>query len=266
MATVSPQLFDRPEVRNRFLGHYDSLRGQVREQIVRRHLTEVLLAQAGRSLRVADIGCGEGRDAIWLAEQGHSVLALDPAESMADVARAAITDAGITGVEVAVGEAATARRVAGDGAFDLVLSHGVIMYMDDPGTFVADHLALVAENGVLSLLAKNADALVLRAAAEARLDEAMRLLDDSQSLGHLGVDTGAQTVQQLSDFGLAAGATLRSWAGVRIFSDAPATEPVDPEKLIELEWRACRRDPHRRGGALLHALLLKGLDLSLLPA
>jgi S-adenosylmethionine-dependent methyltransferase len=266
MAATSPQLFDRPDVRDRFLDHYDTLRGQVREQVVRRHLAEIVLTCASRPLRVADIGCGAGRDAIWLAEQGHRVLALDPAERMAEVARETVATAGVDGVEVVVGDAGAARDLAGEAAFDLVLSHGVIMYATDPAAFVRDHLALVAEDGVLSLLAKNADALVLRAAAEATFDEAMRLLDDSQSMGHLGVITDAQTVQELSDFGLAAGATLRSWAGVRIFSDAPATEPLDEDKLIELEWRACRREPLRRTGALLHALLLKGLDLSLLPA
>lgn len=266
MAATSPQLFDRPDVRNRFLGHYDGLRGQVREQVVRRHLLEVVLAGAKRPLRVADIGCGAGRDTVWLAQQGHQVLALDPAESMAEVAREAVEAAGAVKVEIIVGDAATARERVGEAAFDLVLSHGVVMYQEDPAPFVADHLALVAENGALSLLAKNAEALVYRAVAEASVDDAMRVLDDSQSVGHLGAVTGAQTVQQISDFGLAAGATLRSWAGVRIFSDVPATEAADDEKLIDLEWKACRREPYRRNGALVHALLFKGLDLSLLPA
>lgn len=266
MAVISPQLFDRPDVRDRFLDHYDGIRGQVREQIVRRHLAEVVLSQADRPLRIADIGCGAGRDALWLGEQGHQVLALDPAESMVEIATQAVADARLDGIEVVVGDAGVARQIAGDRAFDLVLSHGVIMYAEDPATFIGDHLALVADQGVLSLLVKNADALVLRAAAEAQLDEAMRLLDDSQSVGHLGVVTDAQTVQQLSDFGMVNGATLRSWAGIRIFSDAPRTEPVDEAKLIELEWRACRREPMRRGGALLHALFLNGIDLSLLPA
>lgn len=267
MPAGAQQLFDRPEVRDRFLGHYETLRGQVREQIVRRHLASVAIDRAGGCLRVADIGCGAGRDTVWLAKQGHRVLALDPADSMVATTRAAVADAGVGAlVDVERGAAARALEIAGAGAFDLVLSHGVIMYSDDPAAFIAEHLALTSPDGFLSLLAKNAEALVYRAVLEASLDDAMRLLDDSQSIGHLGVATTAQNVQQLSDFGMAAGATLHSWAGVRIFSDAEAVEPADGSAMIELEWKAALRDPYRRRGALLHALLLKGVDLALLPA
>lgn len=267
MPSGAEQLFDRPTVRDRFLGHYETLRGQVRQQIVRRHLFDVVLRHAEGPLRVADIGCGAAGDSIWLAEQGHRVLALDPAESMVATAREAIAHAGLGGlVNVDVGDAATALEIAGEGAFDLVLSHGVIMYRDDPDAFIAAHLEVVADGGFLSVLAKNAEALVYRAVREACIDEAMRLLDDSQTMGHLGVTTSAQSVQQLSDFGMAAGATLHSWAGVRMFSDVPAAETTDDDRMIELEWRAALRDPYRRHGALLHALLLKGLNLSLLPA
>lgn len=265
MAASSPQLFDRPVVRDQFLDHYDTLRGRVREEIVRRHLDEIVLAGATKALRVADIGCGVGRDAVWLAQQGHDVIALDPAESMVKAAHETVAAAGAERVDVVHGDASTARELAGEGGFDLVLSHGVIMYQDDPASFVSEHLGLVADGGFLSLLAKNAEALVYRAVAEASLDEAMRVLDEARTVGNLGVVTDAQTIQQLSDFAVAAGATVRSWAGVRIFSDVPATDTADDDELIALEWKACRREPYRRKGALVHALLLKGLDLSLLP-
>jgi 2-polyprenyl-3-methyl-5-hydroxy-6-metoxy-1,4-benzoquinol methylase len=266
MAASSPQLFDRPDVRDQFLDHYDTLRGRVREEIVRRHLSEIVLDVTKRPLRVVDIGCGDGRDAVWLAEQGHDVLALDPAESMVEAAHEAVATAGVgERVEVLTGDAGTAREHAGEEGFDLVLSHGVIMYQPDPAAFVSDHVDLVAEGGILSLLAKNAEALVYRAVAQASVDEAMRVLDESRAVGNLGVVTDAQSIQQLSDFGLAAGATVRSWAGVRIFTDVPATEAADDTQLIDLEWKACRREPYRHSGALVHALLLKGLDLSLLP-
>src|SRR5262249_39743335 len=105
MAACSAQLFDRPDVRDKFLDHYDTLRGRVREEIVRRHLLEVLLHRAARRLRVVDIGCGDGRDAIWLAEQGHEVLALDLAERMVEVAQEAVASADMAErVEVLLGD------------------------------------------------------------------------------------------------------------------------------------------------------------------
>jgi len=166
------------------------------------------------------------------------------------------------------GDAASAQDRFGLGTFDLVLSHGVLMYHDDPHQFVATHVRMLRPGGTLSLLAKNADSQPFRAAREASVDEAIRLLDDPQNVGHLGLRTGAQTLQDLAEMAFAAGATVRSWAGVRIFSDTPddIVRGTDLEKVIQLEWLAARRDPHRRTGALLHLLLLRGIDLSLLPS
>jgi SAM-dependent methyltransferase len=259
-------LFENGAVRDSFLGHYDDLRGQVRMEIVRRHLSAVI--DGSHRMRVLDIGCGDGRDCRWLADQGHSVIGLDPASAMIEQACKEHAGQAKGSLLFAQGDVETALADYGPGQFDLVLSHGVIMYQDDPAAFLARHVELARDGGKLSLLAKNADALAFRAAREASVDEAIRVLDDSNSIGHLGLATGAQTIQELSDFGFAAGATVYSWAGVRLFSDAPSDPVIEakPDKIIELEWMAARRDPHRRTAALLHVLYLRGVDLSLLPA
>lgn len=264
-------LFDDQAVRDRFLKHYETIRGRVRTAVVQRHLLEVLESVESMSLRVLDVGCGDGRDSAWLANIGHWVVGYDTSSEMIERARAEYCRAAdsLSGaLEFRQGTEREALDAFGTDSFDLVLSHGVIMYDSDPRSFIARHLALVSRNGVLSLLAKNADALVHRAAREASLEEALQLLDDSRSPGHLGVSTYAQSVQELADIAFAEGATVRSWAGVRMFTDTPTDiiEAADDEKVIELEWLACRRDPHRRVAALLHVLFLKGLDLSLLPA
>ena len=79
----SADLFQDPEVSDRYLEHYGTLRGKVREQIVRRHLEHVVLSEATQ-LEAADVGCGDGRDALWLAELGHKVFAVDPSQAMAE--------------------------------------------------------------------------------------------------------------------------------------------------------------------------------------
>ncbi|WP_145229067.1 class I SAM-dependent methyltransferase [Rudaeicoccus suwonensis] len=43
-----------------------------------------------------DVGCGEGADAIWLAQQGWQVTALDPSSVALERARAAAESAGVT--------------------------------------------------------------------------------------------------------------------------------------------------------------------------
>jgi len=266
------QPFDDADVRARFVKHYETLRGKVRQEIVRRHLHEVTLAgQAGRSLQILDVGCGDGRDSLWLLELGHDVTAIDSSREMLETARrnldAASAELDRGRIRFLHGTEHDALREHGPEAFDVVLSHGVIMYHPDPDEFVRTHLALLKPDGTFSLLAKNAEALAYRSAAEGEWRQAMKLLDDSQGPGQLGVDTTAHTVQQIADTALSCGATIRSWAGVRIFTDTNVidSEVAEPERALELEWKACRRDPYRRSAALIHLLLLKGLDLDLLP-
>jgi 2-polyprenyl-3-methyl-5-hydroxy-6-metoxy-1,4-benzoquinol methylase len=262
------QLFDNDEIRANYLAHFNDLRGKVRTAVVRRHLHEVGLAESGRRLRILDVGCGDGRDSIWLAGLGHDVTGVDTAEGMIEAAVSGVADKDLAGsVEFVSGDVAFALDRFGPENFDLVLSHGVLMYQDDPPAFIAQHLELVRDGGLLSLLTKNADALAFRAAREASIDEAMMVLDDWSSTGHLGLTTGAHTIQNLADIGFRSGATVRSWAGVRTFSDTP-TDPLleaTEEEVIDLEWSVALRDPHRRVGALLHVLLMRGVDMSLLP-
>jgi 2-polyprenyl-3-methyl-5-hydroxy-6-metoxy-1,4-benzoquinol methylase len=65
-------LFDR--LGDRFLSYYDSAQGAVRGEGVRHNLAAAL-PTAGNAI---DVGCGEGLDAIWLAERGWRVTAIDP--------------------------------------------------------------------------------------------------------------------------------------------------------------------------------------------
>jgi S-adenosylmethionine-dependent methyltransferase len=267
--SAAHQLFDDREVRERFLAHYDSLRGQVRTEVVRRHLRTIAASIAATPLRVLDVGCGDGRDSLWLADMGHDVVAADPSEAMLEIARHRMGAPRAEGsIELFHGDVEHVLDAYGAGGFDLVLSHGVLMYQRDPAAFVARHVELLRDGGLLSLLAKNADALVHRAVNEASIDEAIRLLDDSLSVGHLGLPTGAQSIHELSEIACEAGATVRSWAGVRIFTDTPSDLLLTTadDKLIELEWCAARRDPHRHTAALLHVVLHRGVDLGRLPA
>ena len=55
----------------------------------------VAIAAELDATRVLDVGCGTGTLALLLAERGHRVIALDPAEAMLDVARAKPGAAGV---------------------------------------------------------------------------------------------------------------------------------------------------------------------------
>lgn len=104
-------------------------------------VTEVSSLQPGRAL---DVGCGEGADAIWLAQRGWTVRAIDPSAVAVERARRAARAA-----EVPVDWQVTTLGDAGlaPGSFDLVsVFYGAL---DRDTNSIAALADLVAPGGVL---------------------------------------------------------------------------------------------------------------------
>lgn len=85
------------------------------------------LKPPSRPLRVLDIGCGEGKDAVFFARNGYEVTAFDIAESGIDKARR-LADA--CGVNVNFFRA-DLMDFRPDGEYDIVFSSGVLHYIPD---------------------------------------------------------------------------------------------------------------------------------------
>lgn len=83
--------------------------------------------------RIADIGAGTGRDAAWLAAQGHRVLAIEPVRAFRE-AGAALHGDGIEWLDDQLPELA---GLAPHGPFDLVLLCAVWHHLDPAGRAVA---------------------------------------------------------------------------------------------------------------------------------
>jgi SAM-dependent methyltransferase len=69
--------------------------------------------------RAVDLGCGEGADAIWLAQHGWRVDAVDISPAAIDRARAAATAAGIDRVSFQIGDV-LAWSQGNENGYDLV--------------------------------------------------------------------------------------------------------------------------------------------------
>ena len=59
--------------------------GQIQRSLVHQYLEEELPEK--ESLKILELNCGTGEDAIWLAEKGHQVVATDISPEMVSVAR-----------------------------------------------------------------------------------------------------------------------------------------------------------------------------------
>ena len=96
-----------------------------------------------RGLSAADLGCGTGRHAIWLAGRGAAVTAIDFSEGMLAVARA---KPGAERVKFLTHDLNLSLPLL-DGAFDLVVSGLVLEHLRDLDGFFREARRIIRPSG-----------------------------------------------------------------------------------------------------------------------
>jgi SAM-dependent methyltransferase len=233
---------------------------------VARQLDEQIAGRfpVGQRLRVLDVGMGQGTQALRLARAGHQVTGLEQDAKMLAAARQALA-AEPEGIRSRV------RLIEGDGretgvhflpgSFDVVLCHGVLMYVEEPDPLLAGLARMLAPGGLLSLLVRNADALAMRPGLSGDWTATLAAFDTDAYVNRLGLAVRADRLATLTSTLAGIGAALHAWYGVRVFTDtAPDGTPApdDVETLLAAEERAGRTDPYRQVAALLHLCGVRG--------
>ena len=242
----------------RWRARQGSLRQVVRQELVTRQLVGHLTGPA----RVLDVGCGQGTQVVALARRGHEVTGLDLSPSLlGDLERAlaAEPDAVRGRVRTVEGDLAGLDGLFAAGAFDAVLCHGVLMYLDDPAPLLRSLALVVRDGGVVSLLVRNGDALALRAGLAGDWPAARAAFDGPGYVNRIGVRARADRLADLTAALAAEGLAPDAWYGVRVFTDgaaddAPLPPPDELGRLLECEDLAGRTDPYRAVAALTHVV------------
>lgn len=243
-----------PDASKRFLDLYETLRGVVRLTLMEWQLLEHL---GEPPAKVCDVGGGAGHNSIPLARRGYEVTILDPSEEMLQKARQSLDeedDAVLGRVDLINGTGEDAPRILGKEAFDAVLCHGVLIYLENPDPLIEALSSIARPGATISILTKNAEALAMRPALEGNYREALALFDSDRETNRLGIETGTDTVPELSARLKRYGIELERWYGVRVFTDHLDDRPpgADLSDVLEAEWEAGRRDPYRRVARLIH--------------
>ncbi|EST23328.1 class I SAM-dependent methyltransferase [Streptomyces roseochromogenus] len=218
----------------------------------------------GQRLRVLDVGMGQGTQALRLARLGHQVTGVEQDATMIAAAREALA-AQPQGIRERV------RLVQGDGrdtgvhflpgGFDVVLCHGVLMYVEEPDPLLAGLARMLAPGGLLSLLVRNGDALALRPGLSGDWAGTLAAFDTTAYCNRLGLNVRADRLAGLTATLAGIAAPLHAWYGVRVFTDTAMDDtpiPDDLETLLAAEERAGRTDPYRGVAALLHLCGVRG--------
>ncbi|MEU6714146.1 methyltransferase [Nonomuraea sp. NPDC046802] len=238
-----------------YLAHTRNLASSVRFALVTRALLGNL---PDRPCEVMDAGGGHAVQAIMLARAGHRVTVVDPDPLMIDAARA-----NLAGEDAAVRD--RVRLVHGHvddaaGEFDVVCCHSVLAYVEDPQPMLTRLLALTRPGGILSILALNGDAIAMRSGLSGDWAEALASLRAGRQVGARYLSSRPDTVGDLGGRLAALGAQVRTWHGVRVFTDHIDDDVTGAElaDIVELEWQAGLRDPYRGVARLFHLIAERG--------
>ncbi|MEW2302769.1 methyltransferase domain-containing protein [Streptomyces sp. NPDC006655] len=234
--------------------------------MVARQLDEQIAGRfpVGQRLRVLDVGMGQGTQALRLARAGHQVTGVEREPTMIAAAREALAGEpeGIRDrVRIVQGDGRDTGVHFLPGSFDVVLCHGVLMYVEEPDALLAGVARMLAPGGLLSLLVRNADALAMRPGLSGDWAGALGAFDRVSYRNRLGLDVRADRLSTLTATLAGIGAPLHSWYGVRVFTDTVPDGtglPDDVETLLAAEERAGRTDPYRSVAALLHLCGVRG--------
>lgn len=244
-----------------WVGELGLLRGVVRQHVVAAQLTAII--GHARSLRVLDVGCGQGTQSLLLARSGHEVTGLDiSAELLGRFEQALADEPGEVRGRVRLVQGAgedAAELVAGP--FDLVLCHGVLMYLDDIAPMLSALSAVAGADAGLSLLIRNGLALAMRDGLRGDYPAALGAFDTLEYTNRLGLTAHAHTPGIIDRAVAPFGWQRRRWYGVRIFTDHcddPAPAAAELADLLAAELQAGTRDPYRQVAAILHLYYVRG--------
>ncbi len=247
-----------------FAGHEErwqarlgKLRDLVRQELVTRQLDAELVPPP---VRIIDLGCGQGTQALRLARRGYEVTGVDASPALLDrlerdlAAEPAEVRARVR-VEHGLIEDWAERSVVSPA--EAVLCHGVLMYAVEPGPVLRAVARLTAPGGMASLLVRNGDALAMRPGLFGDWAACAEAFGTVTYANRIGVTARADRLDDLTARLAGHGLQVSAWYGVRVFTDTAADDagpPPDLETLLTCEERAGCTDPYRRVAALLHLI------------
>jgi SAM-dependent methyltransferase len=238
------------------MSHEPAGRGSTRTAVVWSGLQPVLAGEPGD---VLDIGGGTGGFAVRVGALGHRVTVVDPSpDALAALDRRAREhDVAVTGRQ---GDLSSLLDVVAPASADVVLCHGVLEVVDDPGVALTNLVEVLRPGGVLSLLVAQRHAAVVARAMAGHFQQALAMLDPHDDVSAPTGRSGHRyTRDELTALVADAGLVVDAVHGVRVFTDlVPGSlldlEPGASAALVELEQAVAARPEYLPLATQLHLL------------
>lgn len=235
----------------------EQVRGRIRYDLVRLNLQPYL---EGPSLDIVDVGGGAAIDASYMASLGHRVTVVEPsAEQISKAERrlAHLSPETRSNITVIHGLAEDLLSNGEAGRYDMALSHGVAMYIDEWEGFIANLAKLVRKGGRASLLEKGFYGQEARLIRQGNIQELTRLYKEKKVTNNMGRSVHAFLPEDLENAMKEAGIHVLEWTGVRLITDhdtrlVESLDPAEYEAIVKAEYTQGRNDGIRAQGQMLH--------------
>lgn len=243
---------------------YGGLKGEIRLAVLWSDLQQVLAeldtSCGGRPLNILDVGGGLGQLTLRLAGLGHRLTFNDISGVMLDQARLRAREAG---VEQAIDwncgpyQALVEQQPAAQ--FDLVLSHALLEWLEQPQRLVPALHMLLKPGGYLSLCFYNPAAKVYRNLIRGNFDWLNREQPYQSDSGSLTPNNPC-SLQQVRSWLEQSGMEIISESGVRVFHDYVVEKRGGhrcPDQVLAMELAWSRQEPFKWLGRYLHVIARK---------
>jgi SAM-dependent methyltransferase len=234
------------------------LRDEIRQELVTKQLSEYLPPVSG-TVTILDIGCGQGTQAIRLAQAGYHVVGIDPSEELLKIAKENSRHKSLKNLKFLKGTLEDLPPEAGTD-FDVVCCHGVLMYLPNLDVAISQLVGITRPGGVISTLTRNRFDIAMRAGMSRDWQGAIEGFDARYYNNRVGVShVRADEPQEVIDTLAANGSKLLNWFGVRLFTDHfdDGRTPDNFDQILKVEEEAGRRDPYRQLTSLTHIISRK---------
>ncbi|MDQ6989342.1 MAG: methyltransferase domain-containing protein [Mariprofundaceae bacterium] len=230
---------------------YGSRKGAIRLAVLWRDLLQNLPLEQEKPLRILDIGAGLAQLDLKLADLGHQVCINDLSAKMLALAK-----------EQAEGKSFAKQLTWQHGAFqdlepchdyDVVMAHAVLEWLAEPETLIAKLGDFLQQNGVVSLMFYNFDALLFHNLLRGNFNK----IQNNDFAGMQGGLTPPkplklawveQTLQQH-------GFEVFYQSGIRVFSDYVGVRRGgndDDAAVLDMELQYSNQQPYVQMGRYVH--------------
>lgn len=239
-----------------FAKYTDAPWGKMRSEMIDQQLSRHL--ESG--LRVLDVGCGPGEMAVRMAQKGHHVTGIDFSPGMLEEAEKRARLSGVCIDFLGCDLKDIPRHFD---AFDLLMCHCVMEYLDDPILAIKAMSEVLVPGGLLSLLISNPNARVLKTAIiDLNPRDALRGFERVSHVNKIFESPTRIYGRSFFEQALAnSGLSIVEYYGVRIFTDYIDNVKTYEEEffadLLELEMAFCQKEPFRDIANYYHLIAIR---------